>query len=217
MGARGASLGGVLAAVLIAGCGGGHKSTTHSSTASSASTAAASGIAAHVLVTNELAGFTGSTPTVATSVASWVSSNGPPPGGTAAEQKRLTALGFVRGASENLTGGATGTTGGLSEVEQFRSPKEAQAEVDYEANSFTKLGGNSGAQFKTFAVPGIPRARSFAALGPGSGGGGINIAFAKGTYAYVVGQEIPSASSYAVRVKKLTAAAQHLYGRVSSS
>jgi hypothetical protein len=213
MGARGAIVCGVLTGVLVSGCGSSsHKPTTQSSTAPSA---AASGITSHILVTNELAGFTGAKPAVATSVATWVADNGPPPGGPAHEQQRLTALGFVQGAREDLTGGSTSTAGGLSEVEQFRSPKEAQAEVDYIADSFTKLGGNTGAQFKAFVVPGIPRARGFAALGPGGGVGGINIAFAKGTYAYIVGQEIPGNSSYSARVPKLIAAAQHLYGRVS--
>lgn len=211
MQARGALLCGALTVALAAGCGsGGHKSTTQSSTTSNA---AASGLTSHLLVSNELAGFTGSTPTVATSTATWVSDTGPPPNGTAAEVKRLTRLGFVRGASESMTGGSTGTTGGLSAVEQFRSPKDAQAEVDYEADSFKSFPGNAGSQFKTWAIPGIPGARGYGAIG--SGGGGINIGFAKGTYAYIVGQHLPSSSSYSARVQKLIAAAQHLYGRVS--
>ena len=73
---------------------------------------------------------------------------------------------------------------------------------------------SNAASAKTFAVPGIPGALGFAEVG--SGGGGINVAFAKGTYAYVVGQVLPSAAEYRVRITKLVAAAQGLYRRASS-
>lgn len=45
-------------------------------------------------------------------------------------------------------------------------------------------------------------------------GGGINIAFAKGTYFYLVGQEIPASGSPTTSIPQLVQAAQHLYARV---
>jgi uncharacterized membrane protein len=208
MGLRGAFVTAALSAALVAGCGGSSHTPTATQTTGGGNTSA---ISSHLLSSDELAGFAGASPTVASTVSTWVTDNGPPPGGASAEEARLSKLGFVRGGREDLTGGPTNTTDGLSLVEQFGTAKEAQSEVDYEANLFKT--GNSGAQVKTFAAPGIPGARGYAELGPG--GSGINLGFAKGTYAYVVGQILPSTSSYNDRLAKLIAAAQHLYGRVS--
>jgi hypothetical protein len=211
MGARGALLIGALMAVLVAGCGSSSHKTSTSTGTSTSTSAAASGMSGHLLSNGELAGFTGASPKVASSVAGWVSDNGAPPTGAATEQARLTKLGFVRGAREDLTGGSSGNIAGLSLVEQFRTPKEAQSEVTFEVDQFKS---SNAASAKTFAVPGIPGALGFAELG--NGGGGINVAFAKGTYAYVVGQVLPSAATYGARVTKLVAAAQGLYRRASS-
>lgn len=209
MGVRGAFVTAALSAALVAGCGGSSQKPAVTQTTTGGGNT--SGISSHLLTDNELAGFTGASPTVAATASSWVSDNGPPPGGAAAEEARLTKLGFVRGGREDLTGGPTNTTDGLSLVEQFGTTKEAQSEVDYTANLFKT--GNGGAQVKAFAVPGVPGAVGYAELG--SGGSGINLGFSKGTYAYVLGQILPSTSSYNERVAKLVAAARHLYGHVS--
>lgn len=100
-------------------------------------------------------------------------------------------------------------TPGLSEVEQFRSARAARAEIAAESGPLPGAG-----TYGTFTVPGIPGARGFSFLQGGSGG--INIAFAKGPYFYLVGQETPGQESVKAATAGLVAAAQHLYHRVST-
>lgn len=207
---RRALLVGALTAALVAGCGSSsHKSTT-GSTSVATSSANTSGITSHLLRNDELAGFTTNSPTTASSAGDWVRQSQASPNGPAAEAARLARLGFVRAASESLT---MGSTQGLSLVEQFGTPKEAQTEVNYEAGQFKIQPANSGSKIVTFPVPGIPGARGYAALS--SGQGGLNVGFAKGTYVYLVGQVLGPGEPYKSAVIKLIAAAHSLYTRVS--
>jgi hypothetical protein len=125
-----------------------------------------------------------------------------------ADNARLTRLGFIRGARENLS---AGPTSGLSGVEQFASAKAASAEFVAEISE-DKMG--AGGPYKAFAVPGIPSARGFTLIQGGQGG--INIAFVKGPYYYLVGQELAPSESTKSAIAGMTAAAQHLYHRVSA-
>jgi hypothetical protein len=121
---------------------------------------------------------------------------------------RLKRLGFIRAVRENL---AQGATSGLSEVEQFHSAKAASAELAAEtAQDKTGYGG----PYKVFTVPGIPGARGFTLIQGGQGG--VNIAFVKGPYYYLVGQELAPSESSNAATASITAAAQHLYRRVST-
>jgi hypothetical protein len=63
----------------------------------------------------------------------------------------------VRGAGEALT---MGSTPGLSPVEQFKTPTEAQAEVDFAAEQFKRQPANTASKIVTFDVPGIHGARA---------------------------------------------------------
>jgi hypothetical protein len=63
------------------------------------------------------------------------------------------------------------------------------------------------------AVPGIPGARGFGVIAAGNQGG-INVTFVKGSYYYLVGQEL-SGQAPKSSIASLITAAQHLYRRVS--
>jgi hypothetical protein len=160
-----------------------------------------------VLTNNELKGFTASPGPVYTTARSWLDAE--QDNTLNADEARLTRLGFIRGVRENLSDGGTA---GLSAVEQFPSAKAATAELAAELVGFRS---GSGGPYKAFAVPGIPGADGFSLISGGQGG--INIAFAKGPYYYLVGQEVgPGPSSVPSDMANLIAAAQHLYHRVSS-
>jgi hypothetical protein len=203
---------GVALGAWLTGCGASHTSASHSSSASTAtaSTAAlgspSAGILARVLTNNELKGFTGSPEGVDTSAGTWLAGEQDP--NVNADQARLTRLGFIRGVREDLS---TGATPGLSAVEEFHSAKAANAEL---AAEIAENKAGAGGPFKAFAVPGIPDARGYTLI-QGSQGG-INIAFVKGPYDYLVGQELAPSESVNAAIASLTAAAQHLYHRVSS-
>lgn len=219
----GAMLCAAVCAALLAGCGSSHhsaSSTTAATSTAATSTAASStvassttaappnppaGISSRVLTNDELRGFTASPPAVNTTARSWVTAEQLPPSQLDAELARLTRLGFIRGAREDLT---MGNTPGLSLVEQFHSDKAAATELAAETAQ-----SKASAQFKPVAVPGIPGASGFALLQAGQGG--INIAFAKGPYYYLVGQELASGESTKASTAALIAAAQHLYQRVT--
>ena len=95
---------------------------------------------------------------------------------------------------------------------QFHSDKAARAEL---AGEVAEDKGGSGGPYKAFAVPSIPDADGFSIIAGGSGG--INIAFVKGPYFYLVGQEVgPGTGSISSGIANLIAAAEHLYHRVSS-
>jgi hypothetical protein len=207
---------GALTAALLAGCGSSsHKTTTHPAATATTPGAPAPakpppGFVGRVLTNNELPGFTGSPTSPESSVVAWVSVSGFPANRQAGEEKRLTRLGFVQGLREDLM---DGSTPGISIVEQFRTPLQARAENAYGAAQFPKESSGQG-KYTTFAVPGIPGALGYGVLASG-GQGGINIGFAKGPYAYLVGEELGAQGSPKASIADLIAAAQHLYRRVS--
>jgi hypothetical protein len=197
---------GVVASLMLAGCGGSsHKTSTAATrapaTTGSTATTASTGIASRVLTSNELNGFTRSQPSVANTVSGWLADRQTPSNQVASETKRLTRLGFVAGASENLTG-PSGE--GVSIAEQFKTAGGARSELANEVKVFKA----EAAGPKTFPVTGIPGARGLAA----TGAGGVNVAFTSGDYYYLVGAFVPAvnASSEAT----IIAAAKHLYRRV---
>ncbi|MBV8218808.1 MAG: hypothetical protein JO325_10115 [Solirubrobacterales bacterium] len=209
MGSRGLMLCGALTGALLAGCGSSsHKTATTQRAPAPAKPAP--GFVGRVLTNNELPGFTGSPTTPESSVVTWVIESGFPADQQASEEKRLTRLGFVQGLSEDLM---DGSTPGLSVVEQFRTPLQARAENAYGAAQFPKENAGQG-KYTTFAVPGIPGALGYGVIASG-GHGGINIGFAKGPYAYAVGEELGAQGSPTASIADLIAAAQHLYRRVS--
>jgi hypothetical protein len=196
----------------LTGCGASHKSASHKTSASTTTTATAapvspsSGILARVLTNNELMGFTGLPEGIDTSAGTWLAGEQDPD--VNADQARLTRGGFIRGVREDLSAGATP---GLSVVEQFHSAKAASAELAAEiAEDKVEAGG----QYKAFAVPGIPGARGYTLIHGSEGG--INIAFVKGPYYYLVGQELAPSQSVNAAIAGVSAAAQHLDHRVSS-
>jgi hypothetical protein len=202
--------------VCLAGCGASHRtasssisSTTTTTTVRAASTATPprAGILGRVITNNELTGFGGSPHQIATNARSWLGGKQDP--ALYVDQSRLTRLGFIRGVREDLSDGGTA---GLSEVAQFRSDEAARAEL---AAEIAEDKGGSGGPYKAFAVPGIPGAEGFSLIAGGSGG--INIAFVKGPYFYLVGREVgPGTGSVSSDTANLIAAAEHLYHRVSS-
>jgi hypothetical protein len=100
----------------------------------------------------------------------------------------------------------------LSEAAEFPTGKAARAEL---AGEIAEDKSGSGGPYKAFAVPGIPDADGFSLIADGSGG--INIAFVKGPYFYLVGQEVgPGTGSISSDIANLIAAAQHLDHRVTS-
>jgi hypothetical protein len=203
MGLRGVLLAGVVASLMLAGCGGSSHKTSTAATSAPATTAATantstSSITSRVLTSNELNGFTGSQPSVDHTVSAWLARTQNPYIPVASETKRLIRLGFIAGATENLTG--PNRRDGLSLVEQFKTPGGARSELADELAVFKATVPG----YEPFAVPGIPGAFGYAAQGPG-----LNVAFASGDYYYLVGEFVSavSASSEAT----IAAAAKRLY------
>jgi hypothetical protein len=191
----------------LTGCGASHTSASHStSTATAAPVSPSAGILARVLTNNELKGFTGSPEGVDTNAGTWLAGEQDPD--VNADHARLTRLGFIRGVREDLSADATP---GLSVAEQFHSAEAASSEL---AAEIAEDKGGAGGPYKAFAVPGIPGARGYTLI-QGSQGG-INIGFVKGPYYYLVGQELAPSESINAAIASVTAAAQHLYHRVSS-
>ena len=200
VGLRNVLLLGVVAFLVLAGCGGSSHKTSTASTASTAN-ASTSSIASHVLTSNELKGFTATHPSVENSARGWLASRGTPSSQIASETKRLTRQGFVAGASQNLTGPSGD---GVSIAEQFKTPSGAQSELANELKMFKAQAAGP----KTFPVAGIPGALGLAA----TGASGVNVAFTSGDYYYLLGAFVPAvnASSEATMVT----AAKRLYRRV---
>jgi hypothetical protein len=169
------------------------------------------GILGRVLTTNELRAFTGSPPAIDTSVQDYLddSESGVSSKQMNADAVRLKRLGFIRGVVEDLSMGATD---GVSMVEQFHSASAARTELAAEIAE-DKTESPSAASYAAFAVPGIPEAHGISFLSGGQGG--INVAFFKGPYVYLVGQELAPSESVHSGIAKLDAAAQHLYHRLS--
>jgi hypothetical protein len=212
---------GALMAVLLAGCGSsssnGTSSSATSATSSTASTASSAssapsalgGVKGRVLTAGELAGFKpAGNRTLGVDAASWAASGGTPASRRSSETTRLTGLGFVAAISEHLQPTSGGAAEGLSIVEQFRSAGSARTELAYQVKQGT------GPGVTTFAVPGIPGASGFG--GSSSETTGMNVAFSKGAYYYLVGAGWPTGTSSTPTRAELIAAAQHLYNRVTA-
>jgi len=203
---------GALAAPMLPGCGGSSHNTTTATTSAPATTASTatttstptSGIASHVLISHELpAGFTGSEPSVDNTINGWLADSQTPSNQVASETKRLTRLGFVAGARENLTG-PEGRSG-VSIAEQFKALGGVRSEFANEVKVF-KATVTTG--YKAFAVTGIPGALGLADTAAPA----VNVAFTSGDYYYLVGAFVS-----AVTVSSETAiiaAASRLYQRV---
>lgn len=196
------------AALLLAGCGASGGSQKPASVKPAADTAPA-GIRGRLLNNNELAGFTSAGVTVYNSIQAWVSSPNDQQSAAqaSAEKAMLTREGFRAGAIENLTGEAT-QDGGLSIVEQFRSPMAGRGALAYYVSDMKErqVEATDG-KYAAFKVTGIPGAAGYSL---GGATGGINIAFAHGDYYYLVGREGGSPRDIA----GLKAAARHLYQRM---
>jgi hypothetical protein len=200
---------GVVASLALAGCGGSSHTTSTAATSAPATTGSTpttantstSSISSRVLTSNELNGFTGSHPSVDNTVSGWLAHRETPSNQVAFETKRLTRLGFVAGASEDLTGPSGG---GVSMAEQFKTPGGARSELANEVKVFKA----QAAGYKAFPVTGIPGALGLAA----TGARGVNVAFASGDYYYLVGAFVSAvnASSEATMIT----AAKRLYRRV---
>jgi hypothetical protein len=200
-------VGGALAAIVLAGCGGsGHNSATATATTSAATPPPPSGnIQSRALAEGELAGVAvAGRPVAVNSPESWVVVDELPASRRTSEAQRLRRLGFVAGVREPLVAAAGSQTAGLSIVEQFRSPGSARSQLAAEYRQSTASGGH----VTVFAVPAIPGARGFELAS--SGFSGANVVFAKGPYYYLVGEQAEGSSR-----ANVTAAAQHLFDRVS--
>jgi hypothetical protein len=205
---------GFVAAVVLAGCGGGGHKASSTSSVSTASTKPAaatvpSWVSGRLLSSNELVGFTSGGVAVYTTAQEWVTSpnDQQPAAQAAAEKAMLTREGFRAGAVENLTGDGT-ADGGLSVLEQFRSSTAARGALAYYvSNQKEPQVQSSDGTYASFKVPGIPGAAGYSL---GGAAGGINIAFTQGEYYYLVGREGGSPHD----VAGLNAAARHLYQRV---
>jgi hypothetical protein len=209
-----------VAAVALAGCGGGGKSSsgsTTSPTATAASGSSTAGTAAlpagtpqalrrlrePLLVAGDLPGLAPKgRPALSTSPESFVAEF--PPSLRAAEAARLKALGFIAAVAQPLAASTGGGNEGISLVEEYRSSGGASGEVS------SQLKQASGRGESTFSVAGIPGARGFGFNG--SRGPNANVAFAVGPEYYIVGfQATPTGGPTRAQ---LVAAAQSLYRRV---
>ncbi len=153
-----------------------------------------------VLKAGEFAGMKPSAPPkVVTSVAAWAQ-------GDKSAAARFRKEGFVAGVAEQLVTPGNPNRYGLSLVEELSSAAGAKAEVTSTASS-----NGPGA----FNVPSIPGAIGFGGSGPD--GGGRNVGFTVGPYAYVVGAGWQGGAKNAISVNTLRAAALLLYHRVNGT
>jgi hypothetical protein len=219
-------VGALLAASGLIGCGGSSHATTStaagaSSTSSSTSSQGASssaqapaevlaaanalhGLPARLLRAGEFTGYDPLGPPVrGASADSWVVAAEYPPRERAAAAATLRRLGFVAAMRERLQATNGQGSEAISVVHQFRTPAGAQADLANEA----KLAAGE----KAFSIAGIPGARGFG--GSSNESSGQNVAFAKGSYFYLVGMGAPSGVALP-SLATLTTAATHLYNRV---
>jgi hypothetical protein len=217
--------GGLLSAVVLAGCGASSHGSTTSTSAGRPGTASAAppggrlrtsaapalrAVAGRALAAQDLAGFAprghriiGTNPT------SWVVESELSPSKQVREAARLQRLGFIAGLRERLIATDGSPAEGISVVEQFPSPHAARSELAAQIAMARAPGPRSA-----FNVRGIPGATGFDDSHGGSSS--ENVAFAKGSYYYLVGAGwltgTPSTPTHA----SLIAAARRLYDRVSS-
>jgi hypothetical protein len=212
--ARGGAAALTLALFALAGCGGSsHPSssasaTEHEQQQALAPAAAPASVSGRVLRAGELVGFAPlGQSIVGTNPASWIGGLELSAAKKAKEIARLQGGGFRAGVRERLAPTRSGAAEAISIVEQFGSPKQAQAELA------KQLGGLHVRGATTFSVPGIPGALGVAIATTQQAG--TNVEFTKGDYYYVVGAGWPAHSASAPTHAQVQAAAQHLYSRVS--
>ena len=154
-----------------------------------------------VLKADEFAGMKPSKPpTVVGSVAAWAQGN-------KSWEARYRKEGFVAGVGEQLVTPGNSNRYGLSLVVELSSAAGAKAELTWDATS--------NGPWQNFKVPAIPGAIGFEESGPG--GGGRNVGFTIGPYAYVVGAGWQGGANNAISVNTLRAAALLLYHRVNGA
>jgi hypothetical protein len=163
-----------------------------------------------VLAANELSGFTpaghrliGINPTT------WVADNELPVSQRAREAARLQRLGFIAAVRERLVPVSGIPAEAISIVERYPSPSAARAELAAQIGLVKAAG-----PVTAFAVPGIPGAVGFG--GSHAQSSGENVAFAKGTYYYLVGAGWLTGTPSAPSRSELIIAAVRLYNRVSA-
>jgi len=161
-----------------------------------------------VLAVGELPGFTRQgTRQLGINAASWVAEL--PASQRAREAARLQSLGFIAAVRELLLHPASGSPAeALSIVEQFPSPRAARKELAFQVRR------GIGPGVSEFAVPAIAGARGFGGSSPQSTG--LNVAFTKGSYYYLVGAGWPTGSPTPTTRAALIAAAVRLYERVGA-
>lgn len=221
-------VGALLAASGLIGCGGSSHGTTSTAAGASSSSSGTSssaqgtsssaqapaevlaaanalrGLPARLLRAGELKGYNPLGPPVrGASADGWVVAAEYPPRERAATAATLRRLGFVAAMRERLQATNGQGSEAISVVHQFRTPAGAQADLANEA----KLAAGE----KAFSVAGVPGARGFG--GSSNESSGQNVAFAKGSYFYLVGMGAPSGVALPSRAT-LTTAAEHLYDRV---
>jgi hypothetical protein len=204
----------VLACGLVSACGGSGKASSSSvsvpsssaealATSPAAAPAVFSGVRGRVLSGDELPGFRPRGPRfLGINAGSWVVENRVPAAQRTTASAGLQGLGFVAGVREDLVG--PHGLAGLSTVEQFRSSAGAGSELA------SVVDGLGGAGVARFTVPGVPGAKGFAA--PGAG---VNVAFADGSYCYLIGAQAFRAGTPGGPTRAaLIVASQRLYRRV---
>jgi hypothetical protein len=216
-----------LCAIALAGCGSSHKGTTAARTPTVSAPrgapppppggppgpppAAARAIAGRTLRAGDLPGFAprGDSAAAATA-ASWVrqSETEAPPAERSAQVALLKRLGFLAGVEERLEPSGGGEGESVSVVEHFASPSGARAEQQAQVSRLKKNG------LTAYTVASIPGAEGLV-TGPGAFTG-LNVAFTRGAYFYLVGLGYPTRTSPPPATgAQLTTAAQRLYARVS--
>jgi hypothetical protein len=216
-------------AIALAGCGSSRNASTTAHTISSAAgnpgapappgappgppPAAARAIAGRALRAGDLPGFTPQGDTaIAATAATWVrqSEAQAPAAQRTAQVKLLRRLGFLAGVDEHLERNGGGAAESISVVERFNSQSGARAEQRAQVARLK----HSGLVF--FSVASIPGAQGLE-TGPGGPFTGLNVAFTRGAYYYLVGLGYPAGASPPPATRaQLTTAAQRLYARVGS-
>jgi hypothetical protein len=204
----------VLACGVVAACGSSGKTSSSSALAASSSAEAVAtspaaapavfaGVRGRVLSGGELPGFAPVGPrALGINAGSWVVENRFPTAQRAAASARLRRVGFVAGVREDLVG--PHGLAGLSTVEEFRSSAGARGELANVVRGLVRSG------VARFAVPGVPGAAGFAA--PGTA---FDIAFADGSYCYLIGAQAFRAGTPGGPTRAaLVVASQRLYRRV---
>ena len=153
---------GVAAPLVLASCGGSGDKGSAAATSANAAGMSTSSIAGHVLNKHEIPpGFTANRPLVGNTVKGYLAATETPQDQVASETKRLTRLGFIAGAHEDLAG--SGGNDGVSIAEQFKTPAGARGEV---ANTRRLFKATTASSYKAFPVTGIPGGCRLGADGP---------------------------------------------------